>query len=932
MCPDVGHLEPNETVDLVHGKLSPTQRAELERHLADCAGCQGLVLEVLRSSTASPTLPAEPPPVRVGRFLVLSVVGSGAMGTVFSAYDPQLDRRVAIKLIDAATGRARLLQEARALAKVTHPNVVTLHEVGEADEQLYLVMDFVDGQTVRRWLEARRPASEVLDVFRQAAAGLARAHREGIVHRDFKPENVLIDTDGRVRVADFGLAHGVAESGGGLTGTLAYMAPELLEGGAATPASDQFAFAVALVEALTGGRPFVGQSLDDLKQAHRRPPRLSPAVPRRLRATLERALAPQPSGRLPSMEALGAALVAPRAVRAVGLVGAALATLGLGLVALKTPRPSCDGAADAVTRSWNPSAQAELRAKLGEGDDGADTAERTGRLFEAWVGRWREMAVEACESSRRGAQSDAVFTLRRRCLDHRLRDFEALREAILRDARRFGPRAGTAAGALPDVGGCADIDALTATAPLPPGVAEDALAETTAQVADLRARLLLGDYEAGLAAAPGVVARARALGWAPLLAESLQLSGNLESRSGALAKAERTLELALAEADRSADDARRAHVLLDLAHLRGNAGGQLDAWQRTLSSAAAVIERLGGPRRLEWARLRNNEAAMLDVDDRPVEALAAANEALAHFRDAGVPDTDPMVLSALNNHAVILLRLGRVEEAQANFDAWVRHTEAVAGPGSVTLVEGLSNGGIAGLIRGDYDAAGARTERAWRLARKAHGDAHATTARTANNYAQALMALGRLDEALELARLAVRGREQAGPHPALKTYLSTLAAVHLERSELDAASEVFTTLGPVTKAWTDRVQRAAFALAQGRPAHAVDLLEPLDPGDEVVASLERVQACVTKSNALVALNRAPEAARLFGATPCLVSASVDRAELELAEGRVRLALGEPDRARSLATSAAEAFVKAGRARKALDARAFAALASRAPTR
>ncbi len=222
--------------------------------------------------------------VVVGRFRLLQRLGEGGMGTVYAAFDDRLDRKIAVKLIrpsrlEGAEVRERTLREARALARVSHPNVVHVYEVGEIEEQLFVAMEFLSGPTLRAWLDAQpRPWREVLQVFAQAGEGLAAAHAQGIVHRDFKPHNAMLGADGRVRVLDFGLARlgevemartegGVRQGDGALTmtgavlGTPAYMPPEQWTSGQVGVHSDQFSYCVALFEALYGYRPFAGETV-----------------------------------------------------------------------------------------------------------------------------------------------------------------------------------------------------------------------------------------------------------------------------------------------------------------------------------------------------------------------------------------------------------------------------------------------------------------------------------------------------------------------------------------------------------------------------------------------------------------------------------------------------------------------------------------------
>src|SRR5215471_3993629 len=227
----------------------------------------------------------------VGRFRLLGELGTGGMGIVFAAYDPELGRKVAIKLVrpetsvtvSASEGRERLLREARAMAQISHPNVIAVHEVGTFAEQVFIAMEYVEGSTLSKWLsEKNRPWREVLAMFVQAGRGLAAAHSGGILHRDFKPENVLVGNDGRARVVDFGLARLADADGqslsatavhqramldvtltqrGRIVGTLAYMSPEQLMAKGVDQKTDQYSYCVALFQGLYGALPFNAENL-----------------------------------------------------------------------------------------------------------------------------------------------------------------------------------------------------------------------------------------------------------------------------------------------------------------------------------------------------------------------------------------------------------------------------------------------------------------------------------------------------------------------------------------------------------------------------------------------------------------------------------------------------------------------------------------------
>ncbi|MFV8749609.1 WD40 repeat domain-containing serine/threonine protein kinase [Nannocystaceae bacterium ST9] len=318
-----------------------------------------------------------PTPIKIGRFTIVRELGAGGMGVVYVAYDEQLDRRIAVKLLRGSDtdveAKLRLQREAQAMARLSHPNVVTVHEVGTFHDQVFVAMEFIDGQDLRDWLAAeRRDWRAIVAIFSRAGEGLAAAHDAGIVHRDFKPDNVLVGKDGRVRVADFGLAYAfdavVAENStasptestkvtldeessgrldvsltktGAVMGTPAYMAPEQFEGARTDARSDQFSFCVALWEGLYGRRPFVGENLVALSYAvmagKLEPPPAESGVPAWLHAVLVRGLSPKAELRWASMRALLDALAddpeirRKRAVRIAGFASLGAVVLG-GLI------------------------------------------------------------------------------------------------------------------------------------------------------------------------------------------------------------------------------------------------------------------------------------------------------------------------------------------------------------------------------------------------------------------------------------------------------------------------------------------------------------------------------------------------------------------------------------------------------------------------
>jgi predicted Ser/Thr protein kinase len=339
---------------------------------------------------SAPAEPADPLGATLGRYWLERELGAGAMGVVHAAFDPDLQRQIALKVLHGANvtpkARERLLREARAMARLTHPSVVTVYEVGTANGRDFVAMELIYGETLADWLRAtNRPLAAILDAFVAAGRGLAAAHAAGVVHRDFKPHNVLRSREGRIVVIDFGLAReaegkppldmalpvgadlveptplvGITVTGS-LLGTPPYMAPEQWCSGAVTPATDQFAFCVALWEALAGERPYCGPTLDELRSKIASGPSALDAsrIPCRMRGLLRRGLDPDPARRWPSMGALLAQLSRARrkSVLAPALAGGVLAAAAVLVFVLRPGEalpPTCEPPVRDLATVWSP--------------------------------------------------------------------------------------------------------------------------------------------------------------------------------------------------------------------------------------------------------------------------------------------------------------------------------------------------------------------------------------------------------------------------------------------------------------------------------------------------------------------------------------------------------------------------------------------------
>ncbi|MHB8876870.1 MAG: protein kinase domain-containing protein, partial [Myxococcaceae bacterium] len=512
------HLDENLLVDFTDGLLSDRDRADVERHLDGCPTCRMLVAELVKSDSmiSSPGLeetagvPQKGEPVvlhkgsTLGRYVILERLGAGGMGVVYAAYDPQLDRKISLKLLrtDVVQGssggeaRARLLREAQAMARLSHPNVIAVHDLGTIGEQVFFAMEYVDGGTLDHWRKEKpRSRDETLEMFVKAGRGLAAAHAAGLVHRDFKPDNVLVGKDGRVRVTDFGLARPAASTmtpqiplsredlakiragtfaqdapltqAGSLLGTPAYMAPEQLQGRPSDARTDQFSFCVALYEALYGERPLKGSTVAALTMSAELG-LISPAppdskVPERLRRVLLRGLSSSPSARFPTMDALLTELSRLPAVARRGLfAGTALAVLlvagaSLTWVFSRGEEPVlCNSAERRLAGIWDEARKKELHDALA--GSAAPYAKESWasveRLLDARAGAWVALRNKACEESRASGPDDQVAH-RMSCLGLRRTELAAMTRLLAEPGGANLQNAVDAAAALEDPGTCA---------------------------------------------------------------------------------------------------------------------------------------------------------------------------------------------------------------------------------------------------------------------------------------------------------------------------------------------------------------------------------------------------------------------------------------------------------------------------------------------
>jgi serine/threonine protein kinase len=387
----MGCVSEDDLLEYVERRLPPENLAETEAHLRGCDSCRRLLAEVApEANDAEKEL--------AGRYEVIGPIAAGGMGIVYAARDAKLRRTVALKMLrpggagDAtqAKMRERLLREARAMAQLSHPNVLPVYDVGELGGDIFVAMELVDGSSLRSWIgEKRRSWREILDVFLASARGLAAAHVAGIIHRDFKPDNVLVGKDGRVRVTDFGLASAAAPvaraapaagewepvlslTGTALAGSPAYMAPEQMRGEAVDARADVFSYCVALHEGLYGERPFAGDSLAELESAilrgELRKPRRTNGTPAWVFRTIVRGIDAAPDKRIESMEQVIALLEKDRRNAWIGpAIGAAslLSVLAIAwMVSAPMRRERVENGSATQAQSRGESRELLLRARI----------------------------------------------------------------------------------------------------------------------------------------------------------------------------------------------------------------------------------------------------------------------------------------------------------------------------------------------------------------------------------------------------------------------------------------------------------------------------------------------------------------------------------------------------------------------------------------
>lgn len=821
---------------LLDGSLEDPRAAE--DHVAGCTTCSERVeaAKVRRLPTQAEAaatgkrrerkLPAVGQ--TVGRFVIAGKLGAGGMGVVFLAHDPQLDRKVAVKLLTGGArraadspGQSRLLREAQAMARLNHPNVITVYEVGEHENDVFIAMELVEGSTLKDWLTAQpRTQDEILRVMRAAGAGLAAAHRAGVIHRDFKPDNVLVSNSGEVRVSDFGLARAVdamhhdEDAGpspsspsssvlsspitqvGTLIGTPAYMAPEQFTGEVVDARSDQFAFCVALYEALYGERPFQGATFDELRSAvmegrvtSARALRVAP----RVRRAIRRGLAVSPADRFATMDALLGEL-APRRSRTWLALGGGVLVAGAAAATMMIARPAasevCRGGAAEVGAVWNAGRRAQMQQAF-TAAGGAEAFTQVARELDKYFAGWAKMSGESCEATRvHGQQSEIALDLRSACLERRRAEADALLDVLAHADASTVAHARDAVAELTPISTCVDVAVLSRVAPEP---IDPTLRLRTDRA---RAQTSVANYQEAGPALDAIAAAPELAKMPTLEAEVQWMRAKIAGAKDQMADAEAALFRGLAKAQAARADELVAMISIDLAHAVGFQGQRFADGLRWVELAAAAIEAKGGDALMK-TRLATIRGVILQRAGKYAEAEAVDREALALALRVA-PGTS-LEGEAQNTLAMVLAMEGKLDEARPAFErALVLVEETYGARHSLTATAHMNLAGALGTSN-QFAAARPHYQAALEINEAVFGKDSLKVGAVLSNYGQMLQEAGETADARAALERALAIREAGLPpdDPSVAKTAANLGYVLLDEKAYQRAIEMFTRVGAI---------------------------------------------------------------------------------------------------------------------------------------
>lgn len=771
-------------------------------------------------------------PVSIDRFVVSERVGQGGMGVVYSAFDPQLERKVAIKVVrdlgssPEEIGRARrcLEREARAAAGLAHPNVVTVYDSGLFGSDFYLAMEFVEGRTLRHWLKPERSWVDIVAMFTGAGLGLQAAHAAGLAHCDFKPANVLIGGDGRPRVTDFGLVRWLESRSepsmeqwpsqttadastvqSTIAGTARYMAPEQRRGLPIGPRSDQFSFCVGLYEALFDKPPFdrdehTGfESPGDLGRAH-----VGTAVPRAVVRALLVGLAITPERRHPSMQSLvdrlNRALAARRRRKWWALGGVLAASTGLvGYALAEEPLDPCEGAAEAIEEVWSDEAQEDVQRRMRSHGAGEAGALRVSHLIDGYAGQWASMRVASCEATHhRGEQSTGLFELRTACLDRRRHTLENLVDRLRGGDERLLDQAISLAEGMTPVRECeaevVRVSTITNVAAshndLSRSPETDASSRAAYELLD-RGRLMFaeGDFDGSLTAFRDVESKAHEAGLRQLEAIAIRLRVGQQMLMGSFESVPDELRPAVALAVEAGDygSAALCVALIVQARRRGSPDGANP--QLLLTIGRAWASKSVQPA-LYLAEIDIEEASSVEAQGHGQDALKILEGSVERLQAGGFSDHS-MTFRVQMLRAQMLIDVGTPDAAAGVLNEVLNRQRELLGPNHIMVADGKVTLGGAKRMQGDLEAAKANYVEARRIYIYRLGPNSSRTAIVMGELAGVYEGLGDLGAARgALDQSIATHKALGGPdNPSLAIPLNDLAELEHETGSFEEGLE-----------------------------------------------------------------------------------------------------------------------------------------------
>ncbi len=750
-----------------------------------------------RSKIRAGVFGGTPQPTMVGRFEVRQRLGAGGMGIVYEAYDPQLERRLALKVLRAdatraANGAVRLVDEARAMAKLAHPNVLTVYEAGTVQDQVFIAMALVEGYTLRSWLDAEpRTTDEVLAVLRDAGRGLAAAHAAGLVHRDFKPENVLVSREGHVSVTDFGLARSfVAPEAGGwsklasgvqtsLAGTPAYMAPEQLRGQNIDARCDQFAWCVTTFEALVGARPYDDdeQKRIAIDPAYVPSPVSLPAsvaVSRRIRAALARGLSSDVDARFASMDALLVAVRPSRRRWVPVSIGLLVASAGIGVAFVPEPDP-CPPRPELLAGVWDDETRVAVRdAFLASQMPYAPRAwSSVETRADAFVSRWVALEQRECREEN---------TVAAQCLQRRGAEFGAVSRLLRGADAGVVEHAVAMISALPPLADCSDPD--TAARVVQPGTSQ----ETRTRVDDLRASFLAARYDDARSIAREV--RASLSPGEPLWLEVSTLEGRVALAEGDADGSTAAFERVLEHASGGAGQLPTAEAAVGLVEVQATiAKTDFEATGVLVRAAKISVASAGNPPRLR-TRLESARAGLQIAQGNFDEGIALVEGARGVLAELG-DDTRLEQAELMGLAAKALFHKERFDDASRLGDASLVILREIFGPEHPAVGQALLLPGSIALVQGDAETAEVAYQQAADIFARTLGRSHPSYATALLSLANSARAQGGYERARELSAEALEGMLANYPEGNMRVMAarSNLASLDHQLGNLAAARE-----------------------------------------------------------------------------------------------------------------------------------------------